>query len=93
MIKLSDVSTVVVRVAPDGDSLLYAVEAEKRIIIYRAKFRDGRIIGTPEVALTVPFAFTFMLGGNAYDFSRDLTTVLFAKPDQKADLYRLSYEP
>ena len=42
-------------------------------------------------ALRVPFALpTFYAGGNAYDFSRDLSTVVYAHPGGHADLYLLS---
>jgi hypothetical protein len=37
-----------------------------------------------------PFAFPLTSDGNAYDFSRDLTTVVYARPGGHADLYLLS---
>ena len=50
-----------------------------------------KIIPAPQVALKLPF--TFALGnasGNAYDFSRDLSTIVYARPGGHADLYLLS---
>jgi serine/threonine protein kinase/Tol biopolymer transport system component len=88
---LPDVSTFLVRVSSDGNSLLYAVRGTREITIYRIGWKDGKLTGSPEPALKVPFAFLFDIFGNAYDFSRDLSTVVFMRPSQQADLYRLSY--
>jgi hypothetical protein len=41
----------------------------------------------PRVALKLPFAFPLLSGGNGYDdFSRDLSTVVYARPGGHADL-------
>jgi hypothetical protein len=40
--------------------------------------------------LKVPFAFPLDYLGNAYDFSRDLSTIVYARPNAHADLYLLS---
>ena len=55
------------------------------VTIYRQPWSDGEITGKPQIALKVPFAF-----GNAYDFSRDLSTIVYARPGGHADLYLLS---
>lgn len=89
---LPEIPTMIVRLSPDAHSLLYAVAENSRVSIYRAGWKDGKITSRPEAALKVPFAFPFSFYGNAYDFSRDLSMVLYARPDQKADLYLLSYE-
>ncbi len=49
-----------------------------------------KLIGAPQVALKVPFAFPLFHSGNAYDFSRDLSTIVYARPGGHADLYLLS---
>jgi serine/threonine protein kinase len=88
---LPGVATFSVTFARDGKSFLYAVLSRAEITIFRQAWRDGEIIGTPQVALKVPF--TFPLGyatGNAYDFSRDLSTIVYARPGGHADLYLLS---
>jgi hypothetical protein len=88
---LPGVATFNVTFAREGKSFLYAVPSRAAITIYRQAWRDGKIIGAPEVALKVPF--TFPLGyasGNAYDFSRDLSTIVYARPGGHADLYLLS---
>jgi hypothetical protein len=41
------------------------------------------------VAVKLPFAFPLLAGGNAYDFSSDLSTVVYARPAGQADLYLL----
>jgi hypothetical protein len=88
---LPGVTTFLVRLSPDGKYLLYATEGTKEIIFYRVGWKDGKLTGPPEVALKVPFAFAFEFNGNAYDYSRDLSTIIFSQPTMQADLYLLSY--
>ena len=76
--------------ARDGKSFLYAVASRGEVRIYRQLWKDGTLIGAPQVALKVPFAFPLYYGGNAYDFSRDLSTIVYARPGGHADLYLLS---
>ena len=77
--------------ARDGTSFLYAVASSSEVTIYRQPWKDGKTIGTPQVALKVPFAFPLdYAGGNGYDFSRDLSTIVYARPGGHADLYLLS---
>jgi serine/threonine protein kinase len=74
----------------DGKSFLYAIPGRKDVTIYRQKWENGQAVGQPQVALTLPFAFPLTSGGNAYDFSRDLMTVVYARPGGHADLYLLN---
>jgi eukaryotic-like serine/threonine-protein kinase len=76
--------------ARDGKSFLYAVASRGEVTIYRQLWSDGKLIGMPQVALKVPFAFPLQYNGNAYDFSRDLSTIVYARPTSHADLYLLS---
>jgi len=88
---LPGVSTFNVTFARDGKSFLYAVASRNNVTIYRQPWKDGRLTGASQVALKVPFAFPLdYLGGNAYDFSRDLSTIMYARPGGHADLYLLS---
>src|SRR3984885_6803506 len=64
----------------DGKSFLYALPGKKDVIIYRQKWAARKAVGSPQVALRLPFAFPLVSGGNAYDFSRDLATVVYARP-------------
>ena len=75
----------------DGKSFLYAIASRSEVTIYRQPWRDGKLIGEPQVALKVPFPvpMTYM-GSNAYDFSRDLSIIVYARPGGHADLYLLS---
>jgi Tol biopolymer transport system component len=83
--------TASVTFARDGKSFLYAVASRGEVTIYRQPWRDGKLIGAPQVALKVPFAFPLTyIGGNAYDFSRDLSTIVYSRPGGHADLYLLS---
>ena len=74
----------------DGKSFLYAIPSRHDVTIYRQPWQDGKLIGQPQVALKLPFAFPLVSGGNAYDFSRDLSVVAYARPAGHADLYLLS---
>jgi serine/threonine protein kinase/Tol biopolymer transport system component len=77
--------------ARDGKSFLYAVASRGEVTIYRQPWSDGKTIGAPQVAVKVPFTFPiFYLSGNAYDFSPDLSTIVYARPGGHADLYLLS---
>jgi serine/threonine protein kinase/Tol biopolymer transport system component len=88
---LPGVTTFGVSFARDGKSFLYAVASRGEVTIFRQPWRDGKITGAPQVALKIPFTFPLRYGGgNAYDFSRDLSTIVFARPGGHADLYLLS---
>ena len=88
---LPGVETSGVAFARDGGSILYAVASRGEVTIYRQPWSDGKIIGKPQVALKVPFAFPLLYRtGNAYDFSRDLSTIVYAHAGGHADLYLLS---
>jgi len=76
--------------ARDGKSLLYAIPSEHEVTIYRVGWQDGKLTGSPQVAVKLPFAVPFASGGNGYDFARDLSTVAFARRAGHADLYLLS---
>jgi serine/threonine protein kinase len=76
--------------AVDGKSFLYAVPSQHEVAIFRQSWHDGKLLGPTQVALKLPFAFPLISGGNAYDFSRDLSTVVYARPGGHADLYLLS---
>jgi Tol biopolymer transport system component/predicted Ser/Thr protein kinase len=88
---LPGVVTFTATFARDGKSFLYAVASRGEVTIYRQSWKDGKTLGAPQVALKVPFAFPLdYAGGNAYDFSRDLSTIVYARPGGHADLYLLS---
>jgi len=76
--------------SPDGKSFLYAVPSERDVSIHRQPWRDGKLNGPDQIALKLPFAIPLLAGGNAYDFSRDLSTVIYARVGGHADLYLLS---
>ncbi|HYL16119.1 MAG TPA: hypothetical protein VEV41_24010 [Terriglobales bacterium] len=74
----------------DGKSFLYAISTRGEVTIFRQSWKDGKTTGRPRVALKVPFAFPLFYYGNACDFSRDLSTIVYARPGGDADLYLLS---
>src|SRR5271155_5149076 len=87
---LPGVVTTNVAFARGGQSVLYAVASRGTVTIFRQPWREGKIIGTPQFALKVPFAFSLSNAGTAYDFSRDLSTIVYARPGGHADLFLLS---
>lgn len=89
---LPGVDTFMVRMASDRKAFLYSVSGRGEIMVYRQEWADGKTIGEPKVALRVPFAFPINFFGNAYDFSSDLSTVVYAKPGGQADLFLLAYD-
>jgi Tol biopolymer transport system component/predicted Ser/Thr protein kinase len=76
----------------DEKSFLYALPGKKDVTFYRQKWAAGKVVGEPQVALKLPFAFSLVAGGNAYDFSRDLVSVVYARPSGHADLYLLTQQ-
>jgi len=74
----------------DGKSILYLTVVRGETIIYRLPWRAEKLTGAPQPALKLPFAFRQGYSGNAYDFSKDLSTVVYARPGGQADLYHLS---
>ena len=87
---LPGVSTFSAVFSADGKSFLYAVASRGEVTIHRQPWRDGKLSGPDQVALKVPFAFSFEYGGNGYDFSRDLSTLVYARPGGQADLYLIN---
>ena len=75
--------------APDGKSFLYAVASRGEMTIYRQPWRDGKLAGPVQVALKLPFAFSLSFSGNGYDFTRDLSTIVYSRPGGQHDLYFL----
>jgi len=87
---LPGVETVMVRYARDGKSFLYPVLSRSEVTFYRQACSDGKLLGKPQIALKLPFAFSLYYQGNAFDFSRDLSTIVYARPGGQADLYFMS---
>jgi serine/threonine protein kinase len=86
---LPGVETFGISFARDGKAFMYAVPSRHDVTIYRQPWQDGKLIGQPQVALKLPFAFPLVAGGNAYDFAPDLSVVAYARPGGHADLYLL----
>jgi DNA-binding winged helix-turn-helix (wHTH) protein/Tol biopolymer transport system component len=77
--------------AHDGRSFLYGVSSRGEALINRQLWKDGKVIGIPQVALKLPSTFPLNNFGS-YDFSRDLSTIVYYHPGPGgyADLYLLS---
>jgi hypothetical protein len=79
-----------VRAVADGNSILLFDGVSGETTIYWQPWRNGKPFGQAQPAVRLPFAFHQAYGGNAYDFSKDLSTVVYARPGGHADLYLLS---
>jgi serine/threonine protein kinase/Tol biopolymer transport system component len=90
---LPGVETFEVRFSPDGKSFLYPVASRAEVIFYRQAWSDGKLIGKPQIALKFPFAFSLAYRGNAFDFSPDLSTIVYVRPGGQADLYAMRPAP
>lgn len=89
---LPGIEALMVHMAADGKAFLYPVAGRGEILIFRQEWADGKLIGQPMIALKLPFAFPIMFaGGNAYDFSPDLSVIVYAKPNAQNDLYFMAY--
>ena len=84
------VAPFVAHYSPDGKSVLYPVASHGQVTFYRQPIQGEEPIGKPQVALTLPFTFPLAYNGNAFDFSSDLSTVVYARPGGQADIYLLS---
>jgi serine/threonine protein kinase len=87
---LPDVAAFFIHFSSDGKSILYPLASRAEMTIYRQPWRDGKLSGSAQLALKLPFAFRQGYSGNAYDFSKDLSTIVYARPGGQADLYLLS---
>jgi Tol biopolymer transport system component len=83
-----------VRYARDGKSFLYPVLSRSEVTFYRQAWSGGKLLGKPQIALSLPFAFRSRNEGeSSFDFSSDLSTIVYARPGGQAELYLLSPAP
>jgi len=87
---MPDLAALVLHFSPDGKSIFYLVASRGETTIYRRPWHDGKFSGPAQPAIKLPFAFRSGYAGNAYDFSKDLSTIVYARPGGQADLYLLS---
>ena len=85
-----NVTTFVTRFGLDRKSVLYTVSSRGEVILYRVPWSDGRVTGTPQTVLKLPFAFAQSFSGNAWDVARDLSKIVYVRPGGQFDLYLLS---
>jgi serine/threonine protein kinase len=87
---LPGVDAFSVHMANDGKSFLYPIAEHGAVLFYRQKWSDGKVIGKPEIAARLPFTFPLGYRGAGYDFSRDLSTLVYSSPNRQDDFYLLS---
>jgi hypothetical protein len=84
------IATYFARFAPDGKSFVYSFTSRGETNVYRQPWQNGTMMGPEKIVLKFPSALRADYAGNAYDISRDLSTVVYARPAGHADLYLLS---
>lgn len=84
---LPELNSLIVHFSSDNKAILYLSAAHGETTIYRLPWHDGKVTGPAQAALKLPFAFHQGYSGNAYDFSKDLSTVIYARPGGHAELY------
>jgi serine/threonine protein kinase/Tol biopolymer transport system component len=89
---LPGVDTFYALMSADGKSIQYPVSGRNEVTIYRAGWSDGKLTGQPQAVFKPPFNFPLTWYGNAYDISRNLSTIVYARPGGQADLFLLAYE-
>jgi serine/threonine protein kinase/Tol biopolymer transport system component len=80
----------IIQFSSDNKAVLYAIGSHGEMVIYRQSWDNGKLVGSPQTAMKLPFAFRQGYSGNAYDFSKDLSTVVYTRPSGHADLYYMS---
>jgi hypothetical protein len=86
----SGIATYIAMYSADGKSYLYSLAAHGETNIFRQPWRNGTPIGSPVSALKIPLALREDYIGNAFAVSRDLSSVVYARPGGHDDLYLLS---
>jgi len=84
------VATFGARYSRDGKSVLYAVGSHDQATLYRQAIQGDKPVGKPQVALKLPFTFRLFYLGNGFDFTPDLTAVVYARPGGQSDFYLLN---
>ena len=82
---------MVVHFSRATSSIAYLVASRGETTVYRLPWRDGKLSAAAFPAAKLPIAFRQAYGGNAYDFSKDLSSVVDARPGGQADVYLLSH--
>jgi Tol biopolymer transport system component len=85
-----NVVTFLPRISSDGKSVLYTLSTRGEVALYRVPWLDGKVTGTPQTVLKMPFAFAQRYGGNSYDIARDLSKIVYVRPGGQFDVYLLS---
>ncbi len=86
----SGIATYLAMYSHDGKSYLYSLASHGETTIFRQPWHNGTPIGSPVPALKLPFVLREDYNGNAFMVSRDLTSIVYARPGGHDDLYLLS---
>jgi len=84
---LPGVATFFTRFTPDEKWIQWTVTGTHDMTIYRMPWKAGHPAGEQQIAFKLPFSFPLSDAGNGFDFTRDLSYVVYVKPGGHADLY------
>jgi serine/threonine protein kinase len=84
------ITTFIAMFAADGKSYYYSLASHGETTIFRQPWRNGVAIGSPAPALKLPFSLREDYNGNAFAISRDLSSLIYARPGGYDDVYLLS---
>jgi hypothetical protein len=89
---LPGVETYLTNMSTAGDAIQYPVAGLDQVTIFSAPWSDGKITRDPQPVFTSPINFPLTYYGNAYDISRDLSTLIYAKRGGQSDIFLLTSE-
>jgi serine/threonine protein kinase len=84
------ITTYLAMYSHDGKSFLYSLASHGQTTIFRQPWHNGIAIGSPVPAFKLPLALREDYDGNAFVVSRDLSSLVYARPAGHEDLYFLS---
>ena len=89
---VEDINSLNIYFADGGKAILYTVAAPEEITFYSLPYENGKVTGTASVLRKIAPKFPLQYRGNAFDFTRDLSTLVYARPTAQADVYLLSHK-
>jgi len=86
------IATYLAMYGNDGKSFYYSVASNGQTIVFRQPWHNGTPTGAAVPALKLPFALREDYNGNAFVVSRDLSSVVYARPGAHQDLFLLAQQ-
>jgi Tol biopolymer transport system component len=84
------IATYIAMFSGDGKAFYYSLASNGQTTIFRQPWRNGAPVGSPVPALKLPFALREDYAGNAFVVSRDLSSIVYARPGGHQDFFLMS---